>query len=586
MCGIIGYTGQDECSDIILQGLKTLEYRGYDSWGITIKGQDGLSFVKEVGEIEGVSKINLKDGTLGMGHTRWSTHGGVTKLNSHPHFSQNGEIAVVHNGIVENHQDLKKFLTEKGFTFKTETDTEVIPNLIEYYCKDNDFFLAVRKSLERLEGDYAVVIASNKSDKLYAARRGSPLVLGIGNTGNFIASDVPAFLEHTRKVVYLYDRDIAEVDKKEFRIFNLNKRNFVTRPIDDINWGLEEAKKGEFKHFMLKEISEQTRTIELAAKQDPELLDKACSMIRNASKVVMVACGSSYHAALSAKYNFAHIANINVSVVAASELPHFDQFIDDSTTIIAISQSGETADVLDAVKVAKNKNANIISLTNVLGSSLMRVSDCTLLLNAGPEIGVLSTKTQTAQQVILNLLAYNLSGSLESGKKILNELVRHIYYLTSANARTTIKKLASQLRYTNHMFLIGRGMQYPTAMEAALKIKEVSYIHAEGFAGGELKHGVIALIEHGTPCIVFVPKNDSGKILSNASELKSRGAYIIGVAEENNNLFDFFVKVRDAGELNSICQLIPMQILAYQLAILKGCNPDKPRNLAKSVTVK
>lgn len=588
MCGIIGYVGTEQNSDkIVLEGLKKLEYRGYDSWGIVVN--DGtLHSTKKVGEIEDINETGLPKAGIGMGHTRWATHGAVNVKNSHPQFSMSGNLALVHNGIVENYQELKDFLLKNNYKFQSETDTEIIPNLIDYYLsKGSTLFDSFKNTLDRIKGNYAVLLMSKDSEKILAARKGSPLVLGINSTGNFVASDIPAFLERTRKVVYLFDRDVVELNKDSYRIFNLDENNYVNRKIDDINWSVEQAEKGEFKHFMMKEISEQTMTVEAAARQDKKHFSDATKILKDAKKIIFIGCGSSYHTCLSAKYNFAHIANVDVTACLASELIHFNQFIDKNTALVAVSQSGETADVLEAVKSAKTRGAKIIAVSNVMGSSLMRESNCTLLLNAGPEIGVLSTKTYTSQLVILNMLAFALAGKFEEGRKVLKELVRHIYYLTSVNARDHLKRLSEQLRYSNHLFLIGRGMQYPTALEAALKIKEVSYIHAEGFAGAELKHGTIALIEHGTPCIVFTEKGrNNEKILSNAAELKSRGAFIIGVSEENNDIFDFFVKVRDAGELNSICQIIPIQILSYQLALLRGCNPDKPRNLAKSVTVK
>ncbi len=586
MCGIIGRVGSgNDSSKIVLNGLKRLEYRGYDSWGIAVNSSN-ISVTKSVGEIENVESLDLPESCLAIGHTRWATHGKVNKANAHPHFSKSKNIALVHNGIVENYQKLKKFLINEGFEFSSDTDTEVIPNLIEYHLRDKELFEAVCAALKELEGNYAILLLHKDSDKLIAARRGSPLVLGIGNSQNFVASDIPAFLDHTRKVVYLYDKDVVEIGFDSFNIYNLESENFVKRTIDNIEWDAEQAKRGEFKHFMLKEISEQAITVQSAARQNKVLFEKAADMLKSSKNIFMVACGSSYHASLCAKYNFANISKLDPQVVLASELPYFKDFITSETAIIAVSQSGETADILDAVKTAKSKGAKILAVTNVMGSSLMREADHTLLLNAGPEIGVLSTKTYTAQLVVLNLLAHTLVNGFEEGQKVVKELVRYIYYLTSARARERIQRLSEQLRHAKSMFLIGRGMQYPTALEAALKIKEVSYIHAEGFAGGELKHGTIALIEHGTPCIVFASKENGKKILSNASELKSRGGYIIGIAEENNDIFDFFIKVIDAGELNSICQIIPIQILSYQLALLRGKNPDKPRNLAKSVTVK
>ncbi|MDD5182078.1 MAG: glutamine--fructose-6-phosphate transaminase (isomerizing) [Candidatus Nanoarchaeia archaeon] len=589
MCGIIGYIGTQRAAPLIIDGLKNLEYRGYDSAGIAVLQTSELFVKKDTGKIAEVfSEKDLEtiEGNIGIAHSRWATHGGVTKENSHPHLSNDGNTAVVHNGIIENYQELRKFLTENGFVFKSQTDTEVIPNLIQYFMQQGTSFMdSIKLAVKKLEGSYALAIINKNAKKLVAIRKESPLVIGVADHGYFVASDVPSFLDQTKKVVYLYENDMAVLnDKMEF--FNIKDNLPVVRKIDNIEWNVEQAKKGNFEHFMLKEISEQADAIKLAISQDEKQIKEVADAIMHAKGIYFVACGTSYHACLSASYKFAKLANKHVNVALASEFPNYKDFIVPDSLVIALSQSGETADVLEAVKAAKEKGARVISLVNVVGSSLTRYSDETLMQNAGPEICVLATKSYTSQLAILTLLAYALAGKYEEGKNKLKELVNSIYYLTSTNTREHIKQLAERLRYVNHIYLIGRDLQYPTAMEAALKIKEVSYIHAEGFAGGELKHGTIALIEPGTPCIVFTSSENEKKILSNATELKARGAYIIGVGPNNNELFDFFIKVRESGEANSICQIIPIQILAYQLAILRGCDPDKPRNLAKSVTVK
>lgn len=588
MCGIIGYIGSRQAMPLLVSGLKNLEYRGYDSAGIAVKDNENIIVAKDTGRINDVFPENkiILNGNLGIAHSRWATHGKVTSENAHPHVSNDGSVAVVHNGIIENYQELKKFLSEQGFTFKSETDTEVIPNLIQYFMSQgNDYIDSIRLAVKKLEGSYAIAIISKKSESLVAVRKESPLVIGVADHGYFVASDVPSFLDQTKKVVYLYENDMVILGKK-MEFFNLEQNMPVSRKIDTVEWDLEQAKKGNFDHFMLKEISEQADAVKHAISQNEEQIKEIAEAIMNAKGIYFVACGTSYHACLSASYKFAKLANKHVNVALASEFPNFKDFIVPESLVIAVSQSGETADVLEAVKAAKEKGAKIISIVNVVGSSLMRYSDETILQNAGPEICVLATKSYTSQLAILILLAYALAGKFEEGKNKLKELVNAIYYLTSANTKEHIKQLAERLRYTNHLYLIGRDLQYPTALEAALKIKEVSYIHAEGFAGGELKHGTIALIEPGTPCIVFTSRNNEKQIISNATELKARGAYIIGVGPQNNELFDFFIKVREAEEANSIIQIIPIQILAYQLAILKGCDPDKPRNLAKSVTVK
>ena len=588
MCGIIGYIGKQNAVPMVSEGIRNLEYRGYDSCGIAVAGDYEIAVRKDVGYVDSVfSRFNVNglSGNMAMAHTRWGTHGGITQDNAHPHASNDGSVVVIHNGIIENYQQLRRFLQEKGFRFYSQTDTEIIPNLIEYYSRSMPFAEAIKESLRQLEGSYAVVVMRKGSKELYAARKESPLVIGVGDDGYFVASDIPAFLQHTKKVIYLHDMDFVKLDGK-LEIFNLKTNLPVERKIDSIEWDLEAAKKGDFDHFMLKEIAEQTESLVKSIEQDRQSIDEVADAIRKAKGVYFVACGSSYHACKAAEYKFSSLAKRHVNIALASEFPSYKDFIIPESLVIAVSQSGETADVLAAVRAAKEKGAKVISIVNAMGSSLARESDKSVMMHAGPEICVLSTKTYTSQLAILTLIAYALGGKFEEGRAMLKEVIRYIFYLTSSNFREHIKTLAEKLRYADHIYLIGRGLQYPTALEAALKIKEVSYIHAEGFAGGELKHGTIALIEHGTPCIVFVSKNTEKEIISNAMELKARGAYIIGVGSEPNEVFDFFIKVREAEEANSICQIIPIQILAYQLALLRGKDPDRPRNLAKSVTVK
>lgn len=588
MCGILSYVGEKDAAPLLLKGLKTLEYRGYDSCGIATSHNNKLHIKKDAGKIDEVHNKLVLDslpGKTGIAHTRWATHGGITKNNAHPHLSHNGKIAVVHNGIIENFQEQKEFLRKQGFAFHSETDTETIPNTIEYHMrKGYDFVEAAKHSLKHLEGQYAIVTL-NDEGKIVAVRKEAPLVVGLGDNEYFIASDVVAFLEHTKNVIFLEENDMVIIDNG-LRIFNLNKNSFVERHVTKIDWDDEQARKGNFDHFFLKEITEQAEIINRISKLDKKIIKEIASEIKNAREVYMVACGTASYACLYGLYLFSKIAKTHVNFCVASEFQHFKHFLTDKSLIIAISQSGETADTLEAIRVAKSMGAKVISITNVMGSTLLRESDKFVLQKAGPEICVLSTKSYTSQLAILALLAYELSGRLEEGIEGLKELSRYIYYLTSENARKFVKALAEKLKDKEHLYLIGRGLQYPTALEAALKIKEVTYIHAEAFAGGELKHGNIALIERGTPCIVFTSEETEKDAISNACELKARGAYIIGVGPKNNDVFDFFIKVREAGELNSICQIIPIQILAYQLALLRGCNPDFPRNLAKSVTVK
>lgn len=592
MCGIIGYVGEKEAAPIIFNGLKRLEYRGYDSAGISIFGSNGdVQIKKDIGRVDHINEkldfLSMK-GSIGIGHTRWATHGGVTQTNAHPHVSNNKKVIVIHNGIVENYQEIKDMLQKHGFTFYSETDTETIPNLIEFEMRNGkDFERAAMDALKQLDGYYAVLAMFADERKIIASRNGSPLVVGVGNGENFIASDIPAFLEHTKSVTYIHDKDFVVLDgEKKIKFFTLENDKNVERPVHSVDWDLEQAQKGNFDHFMMKEISEQVDTVKKAANQNKEYLMEVAEAMKKSKGVFLVACGSSYHACLSASYLFSKIANMHVNVVLGSEFSNYEHFLTPDTLVIAVSQSGETIDVLDAVRTARSKGSKIMSIVNVMGSSLHRSSDKALMLHAGPEICVLSTKTYTAQLTVLSLLAYTLAGRYEEGKKNLEYLWNIIYNLTAANTRDYIKQLAEQLKDKEHLFAIGRGLQYPTSLEAALKIKEVSYIHAEGFSGGELKHGTIALIEQGTPCIVFSSHENEKEILSNAMEIKARGGFIIGINANNNEVFDFFIKVPEVGDLNPITQIIPMQILSYQLAVLRGCDPDKPRNLAKSVTVK
>ena len=592
MCGIIGYIGENRASSVIFMALKRLEYRGYDSAGIAIfDGNGRIQIKKDIGRVEEIDKkidFQSMEGTMGIGHTRWATHGGVTQANAHPHISNNNKIVVVHNGIVENYQEIKEMLKENGFTFHSETDTETIPNLIELEMrKGKQFESAAIDAIRQLEGYYAILAMCEGERKIIASRNGSPLVVGVGKKEKFIASDIPAFIEYTKDVIYVYDKDFITIGSdNEIKFFSLKENKEVVRPINSVDWKIDQAQKGNFDHFMMKEISEQVDTIQKAANQDIKNLFAVADSINKAKGVFLVACGSSYHACLSASYIFSKIVKMHINVVLASEFSNYEHYLTPETLVIAVSQSGETIDVLEAVSTARRKNSQVMSIVNVVGSSLHRDSDRALMLNTGPEICVLSTKTYTAQLAVLSLLAYTAAGRYEEGLSNLRYLWNSIYNLTSVSTREHIKQIAEKLKDKEHIFLVGRGLMYPTALEAALKIKEVSYIHAEGFSGGELKHGTIALIEDGTPCIVFSSRETEKDIVSNAMEIKARGGYIIGVNSKNNSIFDFFIKTPDSDTLDPITHIIPIQILAYQLAVLRGYDPDKPRNLAKSVTVK
>jgi glutamine---fructose-6-phosphate transaminase (isomerizing) len=600
MCGIIAYSGVEQAAPILLEGLKRLEYRGYDSAGIlTIDSKSEFELKKDVGKVLEINqKVNFLslNGTIGLAHTRWATHGGVTQANAHPHVSNNGKIAVIHNGIVENYKDLRAKLVSEGFTFCSETDTEVVPNLVEYWMRIRgvDFLDAVLNTFQSLEGNFALVVVDKDSKIIIGAKNGSPLVLGVGKNKEefFLASDIPAFLDRTKDVVYLYDGDTVILypptakTNRHYEILDYRNGKQVERPVQSVSWDMEHAAKGEFDHFMLKEISEQVETIQKASSQDREVIEDITQRIRSAKGVFLIGCGSSYHACLSASYLFSKLASFHINTVLASEFSAYEDFLKEDTLVIAVTQSGETIDVLDAIKTAKLKGCKIVSIVNVMGSSATQFADASLFLNVGPEVSVLSTKTYTAQLAVLTLLAYSLAGKYDEGERELKYLWNVVYNLTAASMRSRIKELASKLSTSNHIFVLGRGPLFATALEAALKIKEVSYIHAEAFAGGELKHGPISLIGKGTPCIVFVSKDTESNILSNAMEVKSRGGYLIGVGPTPIDTFDFFIKVPESDELNPICQIIPIQILAYQLAVILGHDPDRPRNLAKSVTVR
>jgi glucosamine--fructose-6-phosphate aminotransferase (isomerizing) len=600
MCGIIAYSGEEPAAPVLLEGLKRLEYRGYDSAGIiTINDDSEFELKKDVGKVLEIhDKLNFLSlrGKIGIAHTRWATHGGVTKENAHPHVSNNGRIAVIHNGIIENYKELKSKLAAEGFHFTSETDTEVVPNLIEYWmrARGHDLVDAALNTFQSLEGNFAIVVLDRESRTIIGAKNGSPLVLGVGGGECFLASDIPAFLDRTKDVVYLYDGDMVVLKPSrgnkrasQYEIYNFNNaKEYVERPLQSVSWDIEHAAKGEFDHFMLKEIAEQVETIQKAGAQDRDTLLDIARRISEAKGVFLIACGSSYHACLSVSYLFSKLASFHINTVLASEFSAYEHFLKKDTLVIAVSQSGETIDILDAVKAAKQKGCQIVSIVNVMGSSLTQMSDKTLFLNVGPEISVLSTKTYTAQLVVLTLLAYALSGRLEEGLQRVKYLWNIVYNLTAATTRARIKALADRLAPKQHIFVIGRGSLFATALEAALKIKEVSYIHAEAFAGGELKHGPISLIGKDTPCVVFVSKDTEKSILSNAMEVKSRGGYLVGIGPTPIESFDFFIKVPESEELNPVLDIIPIQILAYQLAVILGHDPDRPRNLAKSVTVR
>jgi len=593
MCGIFAYKGpKTNAAELVIKGLKKLEYRGYDSWGVASKCDSEISIYKNVGKISDFDfekppkDIDLgRECNLAMGHSRWATHGGVTVANAHPHYSADKSIAIVHNGIIENYIELRNELKEKGYEFRSETDTEVIAQLIQEY-KDDGIVDAVKKAIDRLKGRYAILVVSAEDDKLIAARRGSPLIVGKGDDEFFVASDIPAFLEHTRNVMYL-DDDQMVVINDEVEFFDIKSGDKIDKRIVEIDWDAESAEKGDFPHFMIKEISEQKDTIARAINQNDETIMKIAEEIKGAYGTYIIGCGTAGKVALAGSYLFSEVANRHVNTTFGSEFPSMQNFITDRSLVIAISQSGETADTMEALEIAKKKGAKVLSIINVEGSSMDRISDYSIHIKAGPEKAVASTKATTAQMAILTLLAYACAGKLDEGKILLVNAASQINDMLNPRYEEHILKLAKHIKDHESMYVIGKGMNYPMALESAIKLQEVSYIHAEGFAGGELKHGPIALIHDGVPCIALVANDETKhEIISNAIEVGSRGGYIIGVSPENHEVFDYWIKVPDGGNASPIINIIPVQILAYQLALLRENNPDMPRNLAKSVTVK
>lgn len=591
MCGVFGYIGKDKrnLSGFLLQGLLKLEYRGYDSAGIAVFSNGKVEIEKEVGEIEKLRKrIGKKrySGSLGIGHTRWATHGGVTKKNSHPHTDCKGEIVVVHNGIIENFEKIKKDLVKKGHKFVSETDTEVFAHLVEENLKKTRFKEAVRRSFNRLEGLNAVVAVSPEKE-IVAFRKGSPLIAGIGKDANYISSDIPALLSETKRVVLLIEGEGVWLKGDE--ILLVDAKNGKMKKARGQNIDMEEVRqdKGNFDHFLLKEIHEQPEVIARVAANDRKDIKKAVEYIKKSWGTYFTACGTAAHAGLCATYMFSEIAKRHVNFAVGSEFPYFQDFLVEKSLLIAASQSGETMDTLEAVRAAKNHESKILAMVNVPGSSLARLADFSLYLKAGPERAVLSTKAYMAKLALFLLLAYTLDGKHKKGVEVLKEAQKGISKMFKDGLEKDVKKLAKKLVNQNNIYIIGRGVNYPTALEGALKIKEASYIHAEGFAGGELKHGVIALVKKGTPCICVVA-NDRAKesVISNATEMKTRGGYIIGISPTRESVFDFWIKTPDVKTASALTSIVPMQLLAYHLTILKGQNPDKPRNLAKSVTVK
>ena len=585
MCGIFGVINDksNQASQTVLNGLKKLEYRGYDSWGIALKteGSDEILIDKHIGKI-GNAETALPSGVIAIGHTRWATHGGVTNANAHPHLDCSKRIAVIHNGIVENYQELESELRQKKHIFVSETDTEIIAHLIEEETKTQSLFQATLNAFKKLVGSNAIVVLDGKTGEVVVCRNGSPLVLGVTNDSTYIASDATALLDKTDTVYFMDDNEAVYIKKSYIELFSLNTEMGKKIKFKKIDWKAEAAEKGGFAHFALKEISEQKRTVPQVLVKKTKALEEVAQLIKIGYKPVLLACGSASYCGLAAQYIFADL-DIEAINYGAYEYSPFAGLVNDKTLIFAISQSGETADTLLAVKEAKKKGAKIVSVINALGSSLERLSDYLLPVEAGPEIAVVSTKGFTAQLATFFAL-YSVIKKSDPQRFI------HTFteWIQNKNLHEIILNCAKGLLKSEHVYLIGKHINYPAVLEFALKLKETGYIHAEAFASGELKHGVLTLIQPETPCIVLTAKDSVLKeVVSSAIELKSRGGYIIGVGPTNNKAFDYFIETPDSGPLYSIFyNVVVGQLLGYYLGIGRGTDPDKPRNLAKSVTVK
>ncbi len=594
MCGILGYIGDKEIIPLFIEGLKQLEYRGYDSAGICISN-NGLNINKKSGKIVELEKENIHnwEGKLGIAHTRWATHGKPNEINAHPHSSCNGEIAIVHNGIIENYHSLREVLKKEGHHFKSETDSEVLAHLIEKFYRGN-LEQAVFEALNLVEGAFGLAVLHKNHDEIIAARRGSPLIIGVGENEMFVTSDVTGILNHTKKVNYLNDNEIAVVRREGYFIKDL-KGNHVNKEVHEIKWEAEQIEKSGFKHFMLKEIFEQPETIKnvLRGRIKDERI-KLTLDLNSINRIILVACGTSWHSALIGKYLLEEIAEIPVEVDYASEFRYRNPILKKDDLVIAISQSGETADTLAALKEAKSRNVNTMGIVNVVGSSITREVHSGIYLHAGPEIGVASTKAFTSQ--ILAILLFALFLRQKKGFSLDKELIEEIYSLPEKvqqviNMSSEIRLVAENFKDAENFLYLGRGINFPVALEGALKLKEISYIHAEGYPAAEMKHGPIALIDKNMPVVFVAPKDDSfEKIMSNIEEVKARGGRIIVITNEKDEKLQrlaekIFVVPKSRKELSPIVNVILLQLLAYHIADLKEIDVDKPRNLAKSVTV-
>lgn len=611
MCGIVGYIGTKNATPILLQGLKRLEYRGYDSAGIAVIENGKIEVKKDKGRVsnlEAVPGINDLKGTIGIAHTRWATHGKPAKENSHPHTDMDGTFAVVHNGIIENYNELKNMLIEKGYKFVSQTDTEIIPNLINYYYKEdhkNDelkVLRAVRNACMDLKGSFALeIISSNAPENMIVVRKDSPLVIGKGHGENYLASDIPAILSYTKDFYFINDYEFAVLTKDNVKFYDTDL-NEIKKTTDSIEWDSKGAEKDGYEHFMLKEINEQPKAIRETigtrlngSKVCFDELNFSKEYLESLNKIYIVACGTAMHAGLVAKNIIEKLCKIPVEVDIASEFRYRDPLIDNKTLTIYISQSGETADTIAALKLAREKGAKTLAISNVIGSSITREADYSIYTHAGPEIAVASTKAYTSQVTMLTLIALYFAEILERGDMEKVETLKKDLLKLPEKAEkvlkntSEIKKFAKRVHKEKDMFFLGRGVDYAVSLEGSLKVKEISYIHSEGYASGELKHGPIALIDTGVTVIAtMTDKNLLEKSISNVQEVISRGAKVLAITNQDveNKGFDTIIKIPEVTtEISPVLSIIPLQLLAYYISTEKGLDVDKPRNLAKSVTV-
>ena len=612
MCGIVGYIGNKDAVSILLKGLQRLEYRGYDSAGIACIKENAIQVFKTKGKVSDLKKIITEDSassSIGIGHTRWATHGPPNQVNAHPHFSGDGSLALIHNGIIENYSAIKSALESKGHEFVSQTDTEVLVHLIEDIISNEkiSLFEAVRVALDEVIGAYAIIVMQKgKTEEFVAARKGSPLVIGIGRNEYYVASDATPIVEYTNNVIYLEDGHIARINKNEnIEIKNIKNKN-ITPYVQELKLNIDAIEKGGFSHFMLKEIYEQPSSIRDTMRGRIDPITKEVKLggileyqqkIVNANRIIIVACGTSWHAGLIGEYMIEDFARIPVEVEYASEFRYRNPIISSKDIVLAISQSGETADTLAAISLAKEKGATILGICNVVGSSIARLTHAGIYTHAGPEIGVASTKAFTTQVIVLILMALKISQN--NGNLTLSDyhqLIRELELIPSKvkevlKINEQIKKIAFEFKDATNFLYLGRGYNFPVALEGALKLKEISYIHAEGYPAAEMKHGPIALIDDKMPTVVIATKKGNyEKVISNIQEVKARGGKIIAIINQGdevvNDIVDYSIEIPNSpDELSPLLTNIPLQLLSYHIAVLRGCNVDQPRNLAKSVTV-